>query len=71
MVCKCWVAVVVLAIVTEVAPDLVIGGEEKWKYFSMNDNQGQGIAHKEKIKNAYLLFYDRVTPMEEPTFKTQ
>lgn len=36
----------------------------------MNDNQGQGTTQKEKIKNAYLLFYDRVTPMEEPNFKS-
>jgi len=35
----------------------------------MNDNQNQGASHKEKIKNAYLLFYDRVILMEEPNFK--
>lgn len=41
------------------------GGEEKWRYYS-SDNMGGSI--KEKIKNAYLLIYERINPIdpEEP-----
>jgi len=45
-------------------PSEAFGGEEKWKYFSEMGGTG-----REKIKNAYLLFYERVKifePEEKP-----
>jgi len=41
-------------------PSEAFGGEEKWKYFSGNDS-----SMKEKIKNAYLLFYERIEHFNE------
>lgn len=38
-------------------PSEAYGGEEKWRYFS---NDSSTINVKEKIRNAYLLFYDRI-----------
>lgn len=51
-------------------PSEAYGGEEKWRYYS-SDSLGGNI--KEKIKNAYLLIYERVTHFEPegPTKKAE
>ena len=61
-------------------PNEAYGGEEKvyflfkkikWKYFNTMDGQQGQTTLKEKIRNAYLLFYDRVSPMDEPQENTE
>jgi hypothetical protein len=47
-------------------PNEAYGGEEKWRYYQVTDNTPSIISSlKEKIRNAYLLFYERIEPYEE------
>lgn len=41
-------------------PSVAFGGEEKWKYYNVGEHSST-----EKIKNAYLLFYERIEHFNE------
>jgi len=47
-------------------PNEAFGGEQKWRYYSASDATG---SIQEKMKNAYILFYERVTPIKETETK--
>lgn len=46
-------------------PNEAFGGEEKWKkQLNMMKNAYMMNAMRQKIRNAYLLFYERIEPYE-------
>lgn len=46
-------------------PNEAFGGEEKWRRYSSLPDSNIMSALKEKIRNAYLIIYDRVEPYQE------
>ena len=49
-----------LAIIVPIFPST------KYSYYYMDNQMHQHSNPRDKIRNAYLLFYDRVKPIEEP-----